>query len=423
MRILYLHQYFAMPQMGGGIRSYEMARRLAADGHEVHLLTTDRDARRLSCRWRVERIEGFTVHWLPVPYRNSMGFASRIAAFLAFAAMAGPKAVLVGGDVVIATSTPLTIAIPGIFAKLILRRPMIFEVRDLWPSVPIAMGALRNPVLIGMSKWLEALSYHQASRIIVLSKDMAEGVLSTGYPRERVTVIPNGSDREIFDVDPAVGAAFRDDEAWLASKPLVLYAGSFGKVNGVAYMVRLAAAVHDLDPDVQFLAIGSGAEKRAVSDLAAVMGVLNTNLRILPPVSKQRLAEIMSAASVVASWVIPVAALEANSANKIFDGFAAGRPVAINYGGWQADLLEGSGAGIRLAAHDVSRAATDLVSYLSSPERLAKARERSAELGRTLFDRDRLFRQFSDVVCDQSEHGARGMRAGPVAGDGLSQME
>jgi len=40
MRIIYLHQYFNTPNMYGGTRSFEMARRLVAAGHEVHMITT-----------------------------------------------------------------------------------------------------------------------------------------------------------------------------------------------------------------------------------------------------------------------------------------------------------------------------------------------------------------------------------------------
>ena len=53
MRILYLHQYFNTPDMSGGTRSYEMARRLVAAGHEVHMVTSER-SRGSSRGWRTE---------------------------------------------------------------------------------------------------------------------------------------------------------------------------------------------------------------------------------------------------------------------------------------------------------------------------------------------------------------------------------
>lgn len=43
MKIIYLHQYFNSPDMAGGTRSYEMAQRLVKMGHEVHIVTSQRE--------------------------------------------------------------------------------------------------------------------------------------------------------------------------------------------------------------------------------------------------------------------------------------------------------------------------------------------------------------------------------------------
>jgi hypothetical protein len=60
-------------------------------------------------------------------------------------------------DLLFATSTPLTAGIPGIAAKWFRRKKrFVFEVRDLWPELPKALG-LKNPLLLwGMSvlEWL-----------------------------------------------------------------------------------------------------------------------------------------------------------------------------------------------------------------------------------------------------------------------------
>ena len=50
-------------------------------------------------------------------------------------------------DLVLATSTPLTIGIPAIIKKLFHRTPYIFETRDIWPEVVIAIGAMKNLIL------------------------------------------------------------------------------------------------------------------------------------------------------------------------------------------------------------------------------------------------------------------------------------
>ena len=63
MRILYLHQYFNTPEMSGGTRSYEMARRMVAEGHEVHIITSRREGESNSYNWEQEIVDGIHVHF------------------------------------------------------------------------------------------------------------------------------------------------------------------------------------------------------------------------------------------------------------------------------------------------------------------------------------------------------------------------
>ena len=149
MRIVYLHKYFVTPEMPGIVRSYEMARRLVAMGHEVHMVTTDQRLDAEAAKrpaWRVTNEAGIHVHWTAVPYDNTQAYGDRLRAFLTFAWRAARKAIELRGDVIFATSTPLTIAIPALLATWRTRRPLVFEVRDLWPAVPIAIGAIRKPL-------------------------------------------------------------------------------------------------------------------------------------------------------------------------------------------------------------------------------------------------------------------------------------
>lgn len=397
MKILYLHQYFNTPDMPGGTRSYEMARRLVEQGHDVDMITTDRrpDA---PPGWRISVEAGIRVHWLSVPYANRMGFAARMKAFLRFASRAGRKAVSLGGDVVFATSTPLTIAIPAVHASRRLRVPMVFEVRDLWPDIPIALGVLRGWVPIFVARALEGYAYRNAAQIVALSPGMRDGVVRRGYAEERIHTIPNSSDLELFEVDPSEGIRFRRRHDWLQDRPLVLYAGTFGRVNGVDYAVRIAVAMRDEAPDVRFLLVGDGGEKEQVVALAEETGVLGDNLFVMPQVAKHEVPVIFAAATITTSFVIDVRELWANSANKFFDGLAAGRPIAINHRGWQAELIESEDIGIVLPPDDAAAAARSLADAVRNADWLATAGERARRLAEERFARDDLAAQLEGVL-------------------------
>nr|WP_255705757.1 MULTISPECIES: glycosyltransferase family 4 protein [unclassified Ectothiorhodospira] len=381
--------------MSGGTRSYEMARRLVSMGHEANIITSwrEEDGRK---GWFETDESGIRVHWLPVPYSNHMSYGDRIRAFSRFALGSARKAASIPSDVIFATSTPLTIALPGVYASRRRKVPMVFEVRDLWPELPIAMGALRNPVLRWGAQWLERYAYRNARSIVALSPGMQEGVERAGFPAERIAMIPNSCDLAHFRPDPSRGRAFREQHGIPQDSILVTYGGTFGRINGVDYLARVAHELLD-DERFHFLLVGAGQERQKVEVLASEMRLLGRRLTLLPKVTKLEMAEVLAATDIATSLFIPLPEMEANSANKFFDGLAAGCSMAVNYGGWHQELLESSGAGIRLD-RDPKLAARTLQEYAGDRERIAQAGERARVLAEERFSRDLLAQELEQVL-------------------------
>ncbi len=391
MKILYLHQYFVPPTAHGGTRSYEFARRLIANGHQVRLITSSAYlGPEYTATRRITEAEvgGIPVTIINIPYSNAMGFLARIRAFLQFAVLASYAALRYRPDVVFATSTPLTIAIPGLITKLVRGVPMVFEVRDLWPELPIAIGALRNPLLKWLAYGLEKLAYRGSMHVVALSPGMADGVVRQGVSPTSVTVIPNSCDTQLFNVPQSRGERIREKLGLAGDQALVVYTGTFGLINGVGYLVEVAAAMRTIDPSVRFLLVGDGAEARKIAQQAQELQVLNQNLWIWEPIAKEQMPDLLAAATVATSLFIPLRPMWNNSANKFFDALAAGKPIAINYGGWQAELLEHSGAGIVMDPGDRSRAASQLAAFLRDRQLLEHAAAASRTLAHEEFNRD-----------------------------------
>jgi len=399
MRVVYLHQYFRTPEMAGSTRSYEFARRLVESGHEVHMLTCDTDAPTgaRTPPWRVTVEDGITVHWAAVPYQNSMPYRRRLRAFGSYALLAAQRARSIEQDVLFASSSPLTIAMPAVYAARRRDVPMVFEVRDLWPETPIALGALRSPISRRAAWRLERWAYHHSDHVIALSPQMADSIRRR-FPSVPVTVVPNGSDRGLFADADRAGAALRSATPWLGDRPLILYAGTLGKVNGVRYLVRMAAALAHEHPDIRVAIVGRGAEEAQVRQLADTMGVLDRSLFMLDQVPKSAVVGLFGACDLAVSTVIDEPALHPNSANKVFDAWSAARPVAINHGGWLADIIGRTGCGLVLPATDPRAAAEMVASFIHDPRRTEIAREAAARLARDEFDRDILYDRFENVL-------------------------
>ena len=143
MNIIYLHQYFSTPSMSSGTRSFEMARRLVKNGHKVYMLSSmhARSSREIK-HFSIE--DGIYVWWLPVKYSNNMSYIMRLFSFFRYCYFAIIQARKIEYDIVFGSSTPLTISIPGILLSKLKKTPFILEIRDLWPELPIAIGALRS---------------------------------------------------------------------------------------------------------------------------------------------------------------------------------------------------------------------------------------------------------------------------------------
>jgi glycosyltransferase involved in cell wall biosynthesis len=334
-----------------------------------------------------------------------MSFSERTKAFMTFALRATGRAAAIRADLIFATSTPLTIALPGIYAAYRGRAPFVFEVRDLWPELPIAMGALKHTLSIAAATRLEVLAYCRAHHIVALSPDMKQGIIERGVEPQRVTVIPNSCDFDLFDVPPSEGKDFRREHDWLGERPLVVYCGTVGRINGVDYLAHLAAAMLRNDPDVRFLVVGRGSEQGRIRRYAEALGVLDRNFFMIGGVPKRDIPTILSAADIATSLFIDLPAMWANSANKFFDALAAGRPVAINHEGWLADLVRQRGLGLVLDPRNVAESAAALARYLNDDEAMRRAREASRRVGRELFDRDVLASRLEDVLLSAAGAG------------------
>ncbi len=342
MKILYLHQYFKFPNESGGTRSYDLATSFIKLGYQVEMITLTSVLKYKSDkRWLKVEQDGITIHYIYLPYGNHLSYFKRSLVFFQFLWFSSVKLMSLKGDLVLATSTPLTIGIPALLKKWIQKTPFIFETRDVWPEAVIAIGAIKNKILQKLLYKLEGLIYKNAVGIVPLSVDMKHSIVSR-YPelsKKPITVIENISEVNRFQNE------YNTDRAILKSiigyKPrfTILYAGTFGKVNGISYVINLANELIKIDPTIVFVLIGNGAEKDIIIQEAKDKDIFNKNIFVMDAISKENLPQLYYESSMGSSFVIPIKELWANSANKFFDTLAANKPILINHKGWQKDII------------------------------------------------------------------------------------
>ena len=399
MKIIYLHQYFNTNEMPGSTRSFELSKRLVENGHKVYLITSKRDDYQLQKNgWTKEN--GIDVYWTPVSYSNKMGFLRRIFSFLLFSIKSLKVTLSINADIIYATSTPLTIAIPAIIYSRIKAKPMIFEVRDLWPEIPIAVGALKSPFTRFLALYLEKLAYKNSKKIIALSDGMRSGIIKKGYPANKINVITNLSNTRAYEeIDKNKDYGIRIHNYYPEPlDKLVIYTGAFGHVNNVNYLINIAGVLKNINNKIKFIIAGEGVEQQNIYSTSKELGVLNSSVFIIDPLEKSKIPLLYSKASIVSSLFINLEELWNNSANKFFDGLAAGKPIMINYSGWQRSLLEKYNAGFYVPFDDYLKGAEILNKIVNNNDLSKNMGHAAKKLANKHFAIDAQYPKFEKIL-------------------------
>jgi glycosyltransferase involved in cell wall biosynthesis len=380
MNLVYIHQYFKFPSASGGTRSYDLAKSFVARGVDVTIITSNtvmgENYGGNKKKWTLVEKENLKIWVLDCKYSKYGSSVSRILTDLKFSLYASIKLLKIKTDVVLATSTPLTIAIPALCRKMIKKTPFVFEVRDVWPGVPIAMGVFKNAYLQKVLYAFEKHIYRKAAAIVPLSTGMDDNIKQR-YPNDKSVVIPNISEVNRFnDIKKEVDIEVPE------GKKVLLYAGTLGNVNGVGYIVEMAAQTIKYNPNVWYYLVGAGKEKESIISQAKELGVLNKNVFFFTPVKKNDLPYLYSIVTVGSSFVIDIPALWDNSANKFFDTLAARRPMVINHEGWQADAIREYNCGYVLPPKVSEDAAKAFVEYMTNEALLKKQGENAFALAK-----------------------------------------
>ena len=412
MKILYLDQYFSTRRGISGTRSYEFGRMLVQRGHQVTVITSaTRYAGERQRKFFEKRVvDGMTVLSVRIGYASQMGYVRRALSFALFMLAATCIGLAMARrDVVLATSTPLTIGVPGYLISRIRGGRFVFEVRDLWPEAPIQLGVIRTPFVVAALRWLERFLYRSAERIIALSPGMTDGVVAAGIPRDRVVTVPNAC-----DLDLAEGVSPPDmqwEQMGLSQKFVVLYAGAHGPANGLGYFLDLAQAAREQGLDaLQFLSMGEGPSRPALEADARNRGL--DNLTFVDPVPREEVAGWIQKAGATVTLFADLPVLATNSPNKLFDSLAVGRPSFVNSNGWTRALVEDNGAGAFLPPDDPAAAARAIAELAASPGRCAELGRAARHLAETRLSRSVLFEPFErcllDAAAPSSPLGAAG---------------
>ncbi len=394
MHILLIHQAFASLDEAGGTRHYELARVLIAHGHQVTVITGTVSylSGQAEHPASVQEEDGLTIRRVPLYSAYHRSFFHRLISFFSFTwnafwAGLGIREV----DVVWGTSPPIFQGVSAWALARLKRARFLFEVRDLWPRFAVAMGVIRNPLLIAAAERLERFLYCQADQVVVNSPGFLDHVQSRGA--RRVALIPNGSDPLLFEVHAPAEDLRRLYH--LENKTVVLYAGAHGPANDLQVVLEAARQLEN-EP-IHFLLVGDGKDKPRLQQLAAAWKL--KNVTFLPPIPKREMPAILRAADIGLAILKPLDEYKTTYPNKVFDYMAAGLPILLVIDGVIRQVVEAAECGLFVPPGDAQALAKAAKTLAADESR----RRQMGERGRAYLEAHFSRRALGEQLCQLLE--------------------
>ncbi|GAB3581292.1 glycosyltransferase family 4 protein [Hymenobacter daeguensis] len=395
MHIAVFSQYHTNPDCPATSRHYTLLAHIAKT-HRVTLLTTP--------AWKSQRLTqefawvpaGVEIRAAEVPYENKMGPARRALAFAQYAAWAVREGLRIDKpDVIWGISTPLTAAWAAAQVARWRRVPWVFEVQDLWPAFPIAMGAVPTALARQQLYQLEKRLYKSARHILPLSPDMTRYVTDLGIPAGKVTTVLNGTDLDLAArATPQAVAALRQQHG-LAGAKVILYAGTFGRANDVPTLVAAAEAMAAADSEAVWLFLGHGYFEPLIAAAAARWP---GRIRLVGGQARHEVFSWFALATVSVVSFLGLPVLDSNSPAKLYDSLAVGTPVVVTNTGWTKALVEQHGCGWYVPAGNAMALVSRLRELLAQPGLLAEAGAKGHRLAIQEFDRQLLAARVQQIL-------------------------
>ncbi len=410
MKILFLTDNFPPERNAPALRTAAHARRWAARGHEVVVVTGapnfpggvvfDGYRNRPFSRERVEGVEVIRVWTYVAPNR---GVLRRSADYLSFG-ISGT----IGGlgvrspDVVVGTSPQLFTGLAAWLVAALKRRPFVFEVRDLWPESVEAVGAIRNASVLRLLRSLAGFLYRQAAMVVPVTSATAGEIESRSVPPERIRVVTNGADPSLA-TRVREPATVRARYALPGDRFLAAYVGTLGMAHGLDVVLAAAAALRR-DPRFHFVLVGEGAEGPGLVRRAEALGL--ENVTFIPALPHDEALAILGAADAALVLLRDRPLFRTVIPSKVFEAMALGRPVVLGARG-EAEriVVDDCAAGVSFPPEDPAGLVARLEELAGDPSLREALGQRGRKAVATTYSRDALADRFLEGLEALVEEG------------------
>lgn len=315
--------------------------------------------------------------------------ARRLANYFSYPFLAIPRALMIRADVVLAMTDPPVAGIAGALIATPKRRPLVYNIRDLYPEMALSGRVVRPTRWVKIWEKLHRWALRQAARVIVLGDDARERIIAKGVPAERIVVVRDGA-KLPSSATPVDHPVTRDVRSGF--RFVVLHAGNLGFCG--AWQTVVEAALRLNGNGAGFVLVGDGAMRREIEATANGCHAI----RFLPFRPAAEVPYVLAADDVhlvtirrgLEGVVVP---------SKLYPILAAGRPVLAlaSEDCDAARLVRRIGCGVVADPENPTSVATLVEELAQDPERVASMSRRAQETAAS-FAMDKELGRFRQVI-------------------------
>ncbi len=118
----------------------------------------------------------------------------RILNYLTYVKLAFWRALFIPCDVIFAMTDPPFNGIVGALLSALKRKPLVYDIQDLYPDMAVAGSIVQPGVLTRFWERLHRWALRRATRIIALGDDMRARVIGKGIDPAKVFIVRSGVD-------------------------------------------------------------------------------------------------------------------------------------------------------------------------------------------------------------------------------------
>jgi glycosyltransferase involved in cell wall biosynthesis len=364
VHILFLSHYFPPEVNAPASRTYEHCRQWIKNGHRVTVVTCAPNHPRgtvyqgyrnaLCTREVKDGIEVFRV-WTYVTANE--GFLKRTLNYISYlmatvvAALFLPRV-----GIVISTSPQFFNGLAGYFVSRLKRAPWVLEIRDLWPESILAVGAIKNRMIISILEWLELFAYRKADRIVPVTDSFQRYMEDKGISRGKISVIKNGADLSLYE--PITGQNPLAQSLGLEGKFVAAYFGTHGMAHHLETILYAAQRLKQYQ-DIVFLLAGDGADRERL--LALRQDLALTNVVMLDQQPKEQMPWLWSLSTVSLILLKKSDLFTTVIPSKLFESMAMEKPIILGVEGESAEIVRAAEAGFCIEPENADALANRLL--------------------------------------------------------------